>query len=132
MSAAKLSLAAIVLALCVAGCGTVDVKRTAETGATQSRGRVDSPLRNHPDHVACLQAQHLTVRRIDGSDLAVGVAPAVVRVHFDPTPGQAQGDQISDHEQAAEVIGSALLYPGQASDAQLTDIERCIAKGVKG
>ena len=30
------------------------------------------------------------------------------------------------------MIGSALLYPDQASDAELTEIEHCIAQGVSG
>ena len=35
-------------------------------------------------------------------------------------------------DQGAEVIGSALLYPGHTADAELTEIEHCIAQGVKG
>ncbi len=35
-------------------------------------------------------------------------------------------------DQAAEVIGSALLFPGSASDDELTKVEQCIAMGVKG
>jgi hypothetical protein len=30
------------------------------------------------------------------------------------------------------VIGSALLYPNQASDAELNQIETCLAQGVSG
>jgi hypothetical protein len=30
------------------------------------------------------------------------------------------------------VIGSALLYPHQASDSELKKIEDCLAQGVKG
>jgi hypothetical protein len=55
-----------------------------------------------------------------------------VDIRFLPTPGAAQAAQIENQEQGAEAIGSALLYPGRTPDAELTQIERCIAQGVKG
>ena len=51
---------------------------------------------------------------------------------FTPTPGAAQDQQISGHTPGAEVIGSALLYPGTAPDSELQPIEDCLAQGVKG
>jgi hypothetical protein len=53
-------------------------------------------------------------------------------VQFQPTPGDAQGVQIHGRAQGAEVIGSALLYPNQASAALLSNVESCVAKGVQG
>jgi hypothetical protein len=40
--------------------------------------------------------------------------------------------QIHGLSQGAEVIGSALLYPNQASDKLLTKVENCVALGVGG
>ncbi len=56
---------------------------------------------------------------------------ATVTVRFVPTPGAALAEQIEGRSQGAEVIGSALLYPGQASDSQLQTIEDCVGQGVK-
>ena len=124
MPPAKLALAGIVAAMALSACGTINVK----PASIVSRGRIDAPATTNPDHVQCLRAAGMPVRQLSATDLAIGS----VRVHFDPTSGAAQADQFEDHEQAAEVIGSALLYPGRATDAELTQIERCIAQGVKG
>ena len=62
----------------------------------------------------------------------VGTAPSGPTVSFEPTPGDAQGVQIQGEAQGAEVIGSALVYPNQASDNLLTVVEDCVAKGVSG
>ena len=51
---------------------------------------------------------------------------------FEPTPGAAQESQIDGQVEGAEVIGSALLYPNQASDSLLQKVEDCVAKGVSG
>ena len=51
---------------------------------------------------------------------------------FAATPGAAQAYQIDGSAQAAEVIGSALVYPNQGSDGELTAIEDCLAQGVQG
>jgi hypothetical protein len=53
-------------------------------------------------------------------------------VVFTPTPGAAQAAQIQAQAQGAEVIGSALLYPAQASDSELSQIETCLAQRVQG
>ena len=58
--------------------------------------------------------------------------PTGPTVSLQPTPGDAQGVQIDGQAQGAEVIGSALLYPNQASDELLTKVETCVAKGVQG
>jgi hypothetical protein len=90
---------------------------------------VDDARVREANHIACLRSGHLAVSMVGATDLLVGGS---VRVHFAPTPGIAQGDQIEDREQGAEVIGSALLYPGSASDAELHVIEQCLAAGVRG
>jgi hypothetical protein len=128
---AKVLIGALITVAVLAGCGTVQVK-PASLGATGSRGQVDDPATNQPDHVTCLKQAGLTVSRPDATDLLVGSGGSAVRVHFTPTPGSAQDRQITDAEQGAEVIGSALVYPGSASDGELATIESCLAQGVKG
>lgn len=131
MPSPKLAILGVLAALGVAGCGTIAVKPSADrsSGAPRSRGQVDDPRATKPDHVACLRANGLAVREVGTTDLVIADG---VRVHFEPTPGSAQDDQIRNREQSAEVIGSALLVPGTASDAELSTIEHCIAAGVKG
>ena len=112
------------LALALSACGAINVKpRTA------SRGVVDDQRSINGDHVACLRADKLPVQVVGNTDLLIG---GQVRVHFDPSPGGAIYDQIRDAAQGEEVIGSALLYPGDASDSELSAIEACMAIGVKG
>jgi hypothetical protein len=130
MSFAKPALICAAAALTLSACGTINVKPTAATGgAAQSRGRIDDPRTTKSDHVLCLRADGIPVREVGNTGLVVANS---VRVQFLPTPGAAQAAQIENQEQSAEAIGSALLYPGQASDAELTKIERCIAQGVSG
>jgi hypothetical protein len=132
MSFAKLALICAAAALTLSACGTINVKPTAATGAaaqSRGRGRIDDPRTTKSNHVMCLRADKIPVREVGTTAL---VAADSVRVQFLPTPGAAQAAQIENQEQSAEAIGSALLYPGQASDAELTKIERCIAQGVSG
>jgi hypothetical protein len=51
---------------------------------------------------------------------------------FAATPGAAQAYQIDGSAQAAEVIGSVLVYPNQGSDAELSAISACLSQGVQG
>ncbi len=128
MSRANLALTTVAAAIALSACGTVNVK-PAGNGATASRGRVDSPATTKPNHVQCLRANKLAVQEMGTTGLLINGS---VRVQFEPTPGAAQSDQIEDREQNAEVIGSALLYPGTAPDAELSKIETCLAAGVSG
>lgn len=64
--------------------------------------------------------------------IQVGQLPAGPTIRFAPTQGAATADQIENTEQGAEVIGSALLYPNQASNSELNTIEDCLAHGVSG
>jgi hypothetical protein len=129
MSSARVILVSALAAVSLSACGTVNVKPSASaSGASGTRGRVDDARVDHPNHVACLRAAGFPVQTIGATDLSV----AGLRVHFDPTPGSAQDDQMRNREQSAEVIGSALLYPGNASDSELAKIESCLTQGVKG
>lgn len=130
MSSAKVTIVGVLVTLALSACGTINIKPSAgaSSGASASRGRVDDPRAMNPDHVACLRAAGLPVQLVGATDLTV----AGLHVHFDPTPGSAEDDQLRNREQSAEVIGSALLYPGNATDAELSKIEGCLAAGVKG
>jgi hypothetical protein len=121
-------LATCLAALALSACGS-SIK--PQTG---SRGRVDDPRTAHADHAKCISQHHLAVHKLGLNELQIGAAPAGPKVVFEPTPGQAQGVQISGlrEQQGAEVIGSALLFPAQASDQELADIETCLATGVIG
>jgi hypothetical protein len=130
MRSAKLALVSALAAVALGGCGAVAVKPAARTasGEQASRGRVDAPV-NRAAHVQCLRAKGLLVRQLSIADLMIA---GRIRVHFEPSPGTALGDQIKGRAQGAEVIGNALLYPGQASDAELSKVETCLDQGVKG
>jgi len=117
----------------LAGCGAVKVQPTQPSGSSKlvSRGRVDSPLTNMRNHLGCIRAAHLPVQVLGPTKLQVGAAggPTVV---FTPTPGAAQAAQLEGTAQGAEVIGTALVYPNQGSDGELTSIEDCLDQGVQG
>lgn len=137
MPSAKLAVAVGLAALSLSACGTTS-KPEAGTAAAmvKSHKEVNDP---RTKHVVCLQQDHIPVRMdqsvVAGQSLPsfqVGSAPAGPVVSFEPTPGDAQGVQIHGQAQGAEVIGSALLYPNQGSDALLNKVEACVAKGVSG
>jgi hypothetical protein len=122
--AAVLSVAAIV----ICGCGSA-VK------PPQGHGQVDDPRTYaSANHLACLQNDHLPVQEVGRTGLQIGPLPSGPTVEFQPTPGAAQAQQIygGPSVQGAEVIGSALLYPHQASDSELNLIEDCLGQSVSG
>lgn len=134
LTARLLGLPLALAALGAAGCGAVDVHPTTPAGATTlaSRGRVDSPLTAMQNHLACIRGAHLTVTEVSPIKLQVDSPPAGPTIVFTPTPGAAQARQIDGTAPGAEVIGTALLYPNQGSDPELTAIEDCLDQGVQG
>ena len=120
--------AALLAGLAVSACGS-SVKP-----ATGSRGKVDDPRTAHSNHITCLTQHHLPVQKVGLNEILVGPQPSGPRIVFEPTPGMAQGAQISGSrsEQGAEVIGSALVYPNAASDNETKVIENCVAAGITG
>jgi hypothetical protein len=126
--------AAAFAAVALAGCGgAVRVQPTTPAGSSQlaSRGRVDSPVKMK-NHLACLRDAHLAVQVLSSTQLRIGAAPAGPTIVFTPTPGAAQAEQIGGKAEAAEVIGSALVYPNQGSDGEMATIGACLAQGVQG
>jgi hypothetical protein len=127
-----LALACALAAVTLSACGTTakPVAGSASLDRTKPAGRgVVDDLRT--SHLRCLRA-HFTVTKRGTSDLLIGTGTEQVTASFAPTPGAAQEEQISGHVQGAEVIGSALLYPGNAPDGRLKTIEGCLAEGVSG
>jgi hypothetical protein len=117
-------LAAGLAAIAVAGCGSL-------AHPPQGRGRVDDP-RTSSGRFACLRAHDLPAVEVGTTGIQIGSLPAGPTIRFVPTVGAATAEQIEDAEQGAEVIGSALLYPNQASGGELKTIEDCLAQGVSG
>jgi hypothetical protein len=134
MSSAKLAVASGLAAVALGGCGAVEVKPVAPTGSSAlvSRGKIDDPRTTKNNRVECLLQQHLQVRKVGATGLQIGTPPTGPSIEFAPTPGSAQFDQIEGKYPGAEVIGSALVSPNQASDQVLKAVEDCMAKGVSG
>ena len=136
MSHPKLATACGLVAVALAGCG-IKAKPLAGT-VHLDRARGNHALLDDPrtKHVKCLRADRLPVRlyRASGARPAiqVGTASTGPTIVFEPTPGIAQGVQIQGDAQGAEVIGSALVYPNLATNAELGKIEGCVALGVTG
>ena len=137
MPSAKLAVAVGLAALSLSACGTTS-KPEAGTPAANAKAQrgLDDP---RPVHIACLSQEHVAVSTeqvtVAGQSLPgfqVRSLPDGPTVAFEPTPGAAQGVQIHGQAQGAEVIGSALVYPNQASDALAHQVEACVALGVKG
>ncbi|MBV9681264.1 MAG: hypothetical protein JO046_05700 [Solirubrobacterales bacterium] len=126
--------ATVAFALLLSGCGAVRVQPTTPAGSSRlaSRGKVDSPLTDMRNHLGCLRDAHLLVQVRSPTTLLVGAPPSGATILFRATPGAAQADQIEGNVQGAEVIGAALVFPHQASDADLSRIEDCLAQGVQG
>jgi hypothetical protein len=137
MPSAKLAVAIGLSALSLSACGTTSKPEAGTPAAkVKSQHGLDDP---RTKHIKCLKQEGLSVRReqivVAGKTLPgfqVGTGPGAPTVGFESTPGTAQGVQIEGESQGAEVIGSALLYPNQGSDALLTKVEGCVAKGVSG
>jgi hypothetical protein len=124
-------------ALALAACGTTTKPLAGTPGVATApgiHGKIDDPRTNVNDHAACIEQHHLAVKLVGQTDMRIGAAPAGPYVHFAPTSGAAQDDQISGIPkfQGAEVIGTALLWPNGGSASVLQAVESCLAQGVSG
>lgn len=132
MSACTRALLCALSVLLLAGCASLNkppvAKRTA-SGALVSRGKIDDP---RVKHLLCLEQHHLPVSEPTSTEIQIGRPGVGPLIKFLATPGIAQGAQMTGQVQSAEVIGSALLYPNDGSDAELSIAESCTALGVKG
>lgn len=129
----KLAAGCVVTALALSACGSTAKPAAGSADVSVhtagARGVVDDP---RAKHLKCLQGLGVPVVKRGKTDLIIGTGPNQVAATFEPTPGAAQNEQFTGHVQAAEIIGSALLYPGTASDSALKPIEDCLAQGVSG
>lgn len=137
MSPAKTAAACALAAVSLSACG---VAAKPQAGSKQAQAasyqRVTDP---RTKHLECLQQEKIPVREFFTHthlqklpSLQIEKRPAGPTVIFYATAGAAQNQQITGQAQGAEVIGAALLYPNQASDALLSKVESCVAKGVSG
>ena len=123
----RVATAAVCLtALATSACGS------AVKSATSDRGKIDNPATAKANRIECLTGKHIPVQQVGLNELLLGPQPASPRVVFDATEGAAQGVQIHGQDPGAEVIGAALLFPAQADGKELSVIENCLSKGVKG
>ncbi len=130
MSSGKLALLGALAAVSLSACGT-SAKPEAGTlkAIVTSHKGIDDPRKKH---ILCLHQDHIPVVRIGTTAMQIGTRPYGPTVYFEPTPGAAQEKGIAGQVQGAEVIGSALLYPNQASDQLAARVEKCVALGVTG
>lgn len=121
----------------LAGCGG-GIKPVAGSDVPASsskplgRGVVDQA---REPYYKCIRAAGLPVVKVGrtpAEGLQVGALPAGPTIAFAPSPGSAEGEQMTGQAQGAEVIGAALLYVHQAPDAELAKIEDCLDQGVTG
>lgn len=122
-SAAALSVAAALLC----GCSSV-VK------PSQGRGRVEDPRTSaYSNYYQCILNHRLPAEKVGQVEIQIGALPSGATIEFLPTPSAAQAAQIEGQPQyqGAEVIGTALVYPHQATNPELTQIESCLASGVQ-
>ena len=132
MFRASIIVGAALAAAAVGGCGSGHkplAGTPAAAGQTVGHARVDDPRTAHLD---CIRQHHLQAVDVGQTEIQVDAPPAGPKITFAPTPGAAQTAQISGNSAAAEVIGSALLYPNHAPDGELKLIEDCHAQGVSG
>ena len=125
MPHAKPAAAVVAVAMVLCGCSAV-IK------PPHGRGAAADPRTAGPNRFACLIAHHLPAKKVGQTTIQIGPLPDGPTVQFLPTQGASQAAQIDGEVQGAEVIGSALLYPHQAGDVELTQIENCVAAGVTG
>jgi len=134
MRIARFAAAAVAVALALSACGST-TKPVAGTpqAAAQARKGLNDP---RTTHVACLRADHVTdihEYTADGRPaFQVGTKPSGPTVVFEATPGMGQGVQISGQDQGAEIIGSALVFPNDASAKLAGEVESCVSLGVSG
>jgi hypothetical protein len=137
MPSAKLAAALVLFALSLSACG---ISSKPEAGTPKAIANGHKGLDDaRAKHTACLAQAHIPFhdeqRTVAGKVLPsfqVNTAPAGPTVSFEATPGAAQALQIQGEAQGAEIIGSAVVYPNQASDSLMNVVEGCVAKGVSG
>jgi hypothetical protein len=111
-----------VVAMILCGC-------SSSVKPPQGRGQAEDP-RTDAGRLGCLLSHHLPARNVGRTGIQIGPLPSGPTIQFEPSNGAAETRQVEGAAQGAEVIGSALLYPHQASGSELTQIENCVAQGM--
>lgn len=133
MSSAKIAAACALVAVSLSGCG---VASKPEAGSAQAATAAKHALADpRTKHIRCLKAAHIPYTEgIAGGypSIQIGHAPSGPLAEFTKTPGAAQNVQMEGKSQGAMVIGSALVFPNQASDAFMQKVDKCMTEGVSG
>jgi hypothetical protein len=133
MSSAKIAAACALVAVSLSGCGLAS---KPEAGSARAAAVAHHELADpRTKHVRCLAQDHIpyTEEKVNGYlSIQVGSAPSGPLAEFTRTPGAAQNVQMEGNSQGAMVIGSALLFPDQASDALMAKVQKCMDLGVSG
>jgi hypothetical protein len=124
-------LAVVVIAACGDNRPNPEAGSVPPTATKAGRAKIDDP---RGTHLQCLADHHIPAVAIGANPPEIQIEPSATAplIVFKATAGAAQAAQLEGRAQPAEVIGSALLYPRQGSDAELQTIEACLAIGVKG
>ena len=140
MSSAKIAAACALVAVSLSGCG---VASKPEAGSAQAATAAKHSLADpRTKHIRCLTADHIpfteeTLHTATSGpsgypSIQIGKAGSGPLAEFTKTPGAAQNVQMEGKSQGAMVIGSALLFPNQASDAFMDKVQKCMTLGVSG
>jgi hypothetical protein len=140
MSSAKIAAACALVAVSLSGCG---IASKPEAGSAQAATSAKHSLADpRTKHIRCLTEDHIpftegTVKNgwtqpAGDPSIQIGHAPSGPLAVFAATPGAAQNVQIEGKAQGAMVIGSALVFPNQASDAFMQRVDKCMTLGVSG
>ena len=135
MSSAKIAVACAAIAMSLSACG---VASKPEAGSVQAATKSAQQLKSSDTrnkHVKCLAKDHIpyTLYTHDSDpSIQMGPLPQGPTAVFLASPGAAQNEAITGRAQAAEVIGSALLYPNQAPNRLIAKVESCMKIGVTG
>lgn len=114
--------AAFAIALALGACGSGGDTNPAAPAAADA-----PPDPNDKRGVAlqCIKDKGLEARMVGEQSIQVG-ATGGPRVEFFVSGGEAEGQQFQGQAQAAEQIGSALLFVNQATPDQLDEVEACL------
>jgi hypothetical protein len=115
---------AAIIAAAVILCGC-----SATVKPPQGRGQVEDP-RTDSGRLQCLLAHHFPATTTGRTGIQIGPLPGGPTVQFEYSDAAAETRQVDGTAQGAEVIGTALLYPHRASDAELNQIENCVSQGM--
>jgi hypothetical protein len=134
---AQLAVTVGLMAVLLSACGISAKPQAGTKNISKSHdyyGLVDEPWTLQAQ---CLKSDHVEFREYPATGqklptIQIGSLPTGPTIVFEPTPGAAQGVQIQGGAQGAEAIGSALVYPNQAQNGLLTEVEACTSAGVTG